>query len=49
MGPWKLGIGPDGPAIKAQWLIGEDAKLRVGAGINWQGRPQGGIHVRIRF
>ncbi len=49
MGPWKLGIGLDGPAIKAQWLIGEDAKLRIGAGINWQGQPRGGVHVRVRF
>jgi len=49
MGPWKLGIGPDGPAIKAQWLIGEDAKLRIGAGLDWQGRPRGGVNVRVRF
>jgi len=49
MGPWKLGIGPDGPAIKGKWLIGEDAKIRIGAGLDWHGRPQGGIHVRIRF
>lgn len=49
MGSWQLGVGPDGPAIKAQWLIGEGAKLRVGAGINWQGRPRGGVHIRMRF
>ena len=49
MGPWKLGIGLDGPAAKAQWTVREDAKIRVGVGTDWQGRPHGGIHVRIRF
>jgi len=49
VGPWKIGVGIDGPAAKASWTIGDDAKIRVGAGFDWQGQPHGGVHIQMRF
>ena len=49
LGPVRYGLSSEGPAAKMEFKLGEDAHLNIGAGLNWQGRPQVGAEIRFRF
>ncbi len=41
LGPIRYGVSLQGPAVATSIRLGENARLNVGAGLDWQGRPRG--------
>jgi len=49
LGNWTYGLTLHGPAAHGRWDVGEYARLDVGVGLDWQGKPRIGVGFRARF